>query len=276
MQRPTHIKTLYRALALSAGCMFFIGSVDRTMAFPRYRDPVTGAGNCSECHGAFGDKTSPKGTKFPSDSKHEMHRTSTSMNTACDLCHTSGDNRNPYTYSSNGTANNTGLGCSGCHDGPGLRAHHKANGIDFCGDCHDPEPYAPAPENVKPPYYGTVDTRVDNPCNPVAVANTNENWSVGDFQGLDNDGNNVYDAADFGCGSYRVLSATEEGNNVRIAWLTAGGRTDVIQAAGSAAGTYSNVSPALSISGVGVVTTNWVEIGTATNATRFYRVKSAP
>ena len=61
-------------------------------------------------------------------------------------------------------------------------------------------------ENVPPPYYGTVDTKVKNPGNTVLVANTNENWSIGDFLGLDNDGNNLYDAADFAITPYQVLS----------------------------------------------------------------------
>jgi hypothetical protein len=57
----------------------------------------------------------------------------------------------------------------------------------------------PPPENTKPPYYGTVDTRADNPCNLVAESNINENWTIGDFVGLDNDGDGVYDGADSDC-----------------------------------------------------------------------------
>ncbi len=255
-------------------CVLLVGMLTHGLAFQRYRDPATGNGNCSECHGAFKGSTSPKGTVFPSGDKHEMHRASTSMNTACDLCHLSGDNHNPYMKVSNGTTNNVGLGCIGCHLAAGLRAHHEANGISCIGDCHTAE--TPVPESIKPPYYGTADTRANNPCNPVAVANTNENWSVGDFIGLDNDGNNLYDTADFSCGAYQILSTKKEGNNVRITWLTAGGRKDAIQASGAAATGYANVSPALTITGVGAVTTNYVEIGGATNSARFYRVKFMP
>jgi len=39
----------------------------------------------------------------------------------------------------------------------------------------------PALENVKPPYYGTIDTKANRPENLARVADTNENWSVGDF-----------------------------------------------------------------------------------------------
>ena len=246
-----------------------------SLAFDRYKDDAKTAGsNCSECHGDFTSTNSPKGTVFPSGSKHEMHRAATSMNTDCNLCHLSGDNRNPYTWKSDGTANNTGLGCSGCHEGPGLREHHLANGITLCFDCHIPE--VPSPENVKPPYYGTPDTKADNPGNTVLAANTNENWSVGDFIGLDNDGNNLYDLADFAIGPYQIQSVKLEGNNVRVTWLTAGGRRDAVQASGLVRGPYSTVSPAVAIPGVGLVTTNYVEVGGATNKMRFYRLKYTP
>jgi hypothetical protein len=52
---------------------------------------------------------------------------------------------------------------------------------------------------MAPPYYGTADTLADEPCNPVMASNLNENWSVGDFVGLDNDGDNDYDGADEDC-----------------------------------------------------------------------------
>lgn len=162
------------------------------IAYQRYND------GCYLCHGAFTDPTSPKGTTLPSGSKHEMHRASTSRNTDCNLCHTAGDQRNPYTGSSDGTATNAGLGCTGCHNNFGLRRHHALNGVAECAECHDADGPPPA-ENVKPPYYGTVDTRAANPCNPAASSNTNENWSIGDFLGLDNDGDNLYDGQDGDC-----------------------------------------------------------------------------
>ena len=228
---------------------------------------------CKSCHGDFRGSTSPKGTVFPSSQNHEMHRASTSMATACNLCH-SGSSRLPvYTGSSNGTANNSGLGCTGCHVAAGLRAHHVINGVIECLDCHAAE--VPPPENVKPPYYGTPDTKVNNPGNPVQVANTNENWSVGDFQGLDNDGNNLYDLADYAVGPVPRLSAAREGANVRITWQTAGGRTETLQAAGTPSGPFTNMSPALVIPGVGFVKTNFLHIGGATIGARFYRLSGA-
>lgn len=261
-----------------ASLLVFAVSNSNSLAYPRYyNDAKDDFTNCSLCHGNFTGSTSPKGTTFPSGDKHEMHRANSNMNTECDLCHTTGDNRNPYMASSDGTGNNPGLGCSGCHNGPGLRAHHAANGIMTCYTvtCHDPET-AP-PENVPPPYYGTVDTKVDNPCNDVAASGTNENWSIGDFLGTDNDGNNVYDRLDPACSPYRIVAITVEGDDVRITWETTGGRTDVLQSAPAVAGGYSNVGSPIVIPGSVVVTTNRVEVGGATGSSlRSYRLELIP
>lgn len=227
---------------------------------------------CMSCHGDFRGATSTKGTVFPGNNNHDMHRNSGNMGTACNLCHT-GSNRVPtFIGTSTGTANNAGVGCTGCHVAEGLRIHHLNNGVTECLDCHNPE--VSVPENVKPPYYGTVDTKARNPGNDVLSANTNENWSVGDFLGLDNDGNNLYDLADYAVGPYRLLSVQPEGANLRVTWLTAGGRTNYLQAAGAVAGLYSNASPLIQIPGVGLVTTNYLELGGATNLARFYRLQA--
>jgi hypothetical protein len=202
-----------------------------------------------------------------------MHRNSANMGTNCDLCHKDGDDDNPFIGASNGTTRNPGLGCVGCHEGVGLRAHHTRNGVTECAGCH--QDGAPPPEGTKPVYYGTPDTRANNAANGVQVANTNENWSVGDFLGLDNDGDNLYDLADFDCGPpYRLLSVETQGADLRITWETVGGRTDLLEVAGSVAGTYRALGAPRIIGGVGLVTTNYLEAGGATNPARFYRVKS--
>ena len=156
----------------------------------------------------------------------------------------------------------------------GLRAHHAANGIATCAICH-PNDGTPPAENVSPPYYGTADTRADNPCNDVLASNINENWTVGDFVGLDNDGNDLYDLADFACGPYEIAEILVVSNDLQISWDTAGGRSDVLEAF-SLTETLTNVSPVINIPGVGVVTTNFVEVGGATSSNRFYRIRYVP
>ena len=69
----------------------------------------------------------------------------------------------------------------------GCASTHFVTGTIVCYTCHDNDPATPPAETVKPPYYGTVDTKAKDSGNTVQVANTNENWSVGDFMGLDND-----------------------------------------------------------------------------------------
>ncbi len=187
-------------------------------AYPRYRQTAS-SGYCVTCHGRFFDATSPKGTLFPLDSKHEMHRNANHMDTTCALCHTTGDERNPFIASSDGTPLNPGHGCAGCHGregdanqvpgeispgrGAGLRQHHWNSGVAICNTCHEdahPAVYTPVGENFSPTYYGTApDTLADEACNALVLWKTNENWSIDDFGGLDNDGDGAYDGGDVDC-----------------------------------------------------------------------------
>jgi hypothetical protein len=249
--------------------------VNTALGFDRYKNDAGDAGsNCSACHGDFTDGTSLKGTIFPSDNKHTMHRSGSYMDTDCGLCHTSGDGRNPFIGSSDGAGEVPGLGCVGCHVGAGLRAHHDINGVSSCVSCHGAE--ASVAESVSPPYYGTAFTLAQNPCNDVLASNTNENWSVGDFLGTDNDGNNVYDRLDPACSPYQILAVVREGNDVRVTWETTGGRTDVLQAAPDVDGPYTDVGSPIAIPGTSVITTNVVEVGTAGDPDRYYRIKLIP
>lgn len=231
---------------------------------------------CIECHEDFDGPTSLKGTVFPGDSKHVMHNGSSYMNTDCNLCHTSiGDD--PLIGSSQGD----GPGCTGCHNAEGLRAHHAINSVvdsngDSCADCHPGDGVPPEENVISPPYYGTSGTEVDNPCNDVQSANLNENWSVGDFIGLDNDGDNLYDLADYSCGPLRMVEVVRDGNDMLIRWETAGGRTERVQAAVTLTNNYADIGSSVLIPGVGIVTQEVAEVNGALNEERFYRVRSIP
>ena len=272
MKLSKRAATIRRVLGFSVAAALGFLNYFTAQAYNTYSD------GCVDCHGNFLSSTSPKGTVFPSSQNHEMHRASGSMATGCNLCH-SGSSRTPvYIWKSNGTTSTAGngYGCSGCHVGAGLRAHHVNNGVTVCLDCHPPE--TPDPENVNPPYYSgtwTTMTKVRNPGNTVKAANTNENWSIGDFIGLDNDGNNLYDLADYAVGPREViLSSTREGNNQRVSWQTVGGRTNILQAAASPAGPFTNISSYIAPTNIGLVTTNSLQFGGATNKWRYYRVMS--
>lgn len=276
LSKTLPLNTLYKCTIVVGVSMICAAG----FAYERYND------GCTECHGGFSDDTSPKNTVFSSvsndDNKHDMHRGSEYMNTACDLCHTNGDGKDPYIGSSEGTtANPTGLGCTGCHMTGGLRMHHLVNGVvdefgDDCADCHSVGDIF-AENSIDPPYYGTVDTLADNPCNDVLAPLTNENWTVGDGLGVDNDGDNLYDLADFDCGPlYQLVDIEAVGSDIRITWETVGGRKDMLQAAPTLTNMFTDVGSALTIPGVGVVTTNVVETGGALSANRFYRIRYAP
>jgi hypothetical protein len=219
---------------LAGGALFATDS----HAYQRYND------GCQTCHGAFTDSTSPKGTNFgAAGNKHDMHRGASYMNTDCNLCHTTGDNRNPFLKSSDGLTGITGRGCTGCHNGPGLRTHHRTTGASSCSGCH-PSPEAPPAENTNPPYYGTSATEANNACNPVATANLNENWSTGDFLGLDNDGDNLYDTSDPNCQSAIPGPMTVS---------PAGGLTS----SGTAGGPFTPSSLSHTLTNTGTAPMNW-------------------
>jgi len=188
-------------------------SVTSSDAFPRYRQNDDG-GFCVECHGAFDDDTSPKGTVFPNGGKHNMHRSSSYMNTDCTMCHVEiGDIPMTNFSGSDGYGGGPGPGCIGCHGqdydpdpdiediiGAGLRRHHLMNNVDVCLNCHPSDP-DPLPESSPPFYYGSFDTNAFDSCNTAGLGFL-ENWSLdGDnTDGLDNDGDQVYDSRDDDCG----------------------------------------------------------------------------
>jgi hypothetical protein len=173
-----------------------------TGAFNRY-GADNASGSCGDpfCHGEFDGPTSTKGSIFPGGDKHAMHKDNSAMNTECNLCHTQGDGRDPFIGSSDGTGINPGLGCTGCHDSAGLQEHHYNSGQTFCYDCHTR--VAVGAESDVPVYYGTVDSNVTDPCNSVASADTGENWTDDSmtmvYEGIDNDGDGLYDGNDPDC-----------------------------------------------------------------------------
>ncbi len=76
---------------------------------------------------------------------------------------------------------------------------------------------------------------------------------------------------------FRVVSATREGDDVRLTWKTHGGITNIVQAANNLGGNYTNISPALVMPGASDLTTNFLDAGALTNsAARYYRVRLGP
>ena len=106
---------------------------------------------------------------------------------------------NPWLDMSDGSANNPGEGCSGCHEPRGLREHHRITGANTCSGCHTASERPPA-ENIAPTYYGTPDApNMTDPCNSAQAAEMDESFTTNDLVGLDNDGDGVYDGNDTDC-----------------------------------------------------------------------------
>ena len=74
-----------------------------------------------------------------------------------------------------------------------------------------------------------------------------------------------------------LRSITLDDTNVLIGWQTAGGRTNIIQAASSLTGVFTDLSPPLVIPGSGDVLTSYLDYGGDTNSpVRFYRIRTEP
>ena len=79
-------------------------------------------------------------------------------------------------------------------------------------------------------------------------------------------------------GTFRITNITREANNVRITWQTVGGTTNVVQTAAGASGgssnNFSNLSPIIVPNGGDLTSTNFLDVGAATNfPARYYRVR---
>jgi hypothetical protein len=196
-------------------------SVSGSYAYPTYSQNQD-ATNCRLCHGNFGaDVFSYVSTSDGQDwgNLHNLHRfvmlEEESPVSKCATCHMAGRPQPPvFTFQSSSDYLDP-IGCVGCHGryedagndnrsgglGAGLRQHHTNAGVTICMGCHsdaNPANYTPVGENVLPPYYFTPDNIFTNkptdPCNSFGE----ENYA-GIWEGLDNDGDGVYDILDRDC-----------------------------------------------------------------------------
>jgi hypothetical protein len=195
-------------------------------------------GNCKTCHGDFRDPEyiSQSDGQLWSEvytevtetepvlelGLHEVHRhimLDKLSRSRCDVCHQdrASVGRYPVILNSSVSTELDPIGCMGCHGryeddeaqgspplgglGAGLRQHHTNAGVKACMTCHadaNPASYTPVGEDVSPPYYFTPDAEFPNkptePCNPHG-----EEDYAGGRQGLDNDGDGLYDKRDPDC-----------------------------------------------------------------------------
>jgi hypothetical protein len=75
----------------------------------------------------------------------------------------------------------------------------------------------------------------------------------------------------------RITGTEAVGDDILVIWTTAGGRTNVVEATSDLADSYTNLIPHIIVPGSGDVTTNYLDVGGATNVpARFYRIRLVP
>ena len=241
-----------RSACLAMSAILLLGS-PAANAYELWSQDQNEVGNCAACHGAFrsGEYTSDAEGISWGDTLHNVHLNNTdvesSPNGTCDSCHggVNTSNRQVNLRSSAVAKDGTNaISCMGCHGrledantvtffgpgwGAGLRQHHftssDAGAQSACGGCHadaNPANFTTASEDTLPAWYASV-TRAGSgatmdPCN----ASGEEDFS-GDGTGLDNDGDQDYDAAnDADCGT-----ATPFIGLVSVADINGGGAAEI-------------------------------------------------
>jgi hypothetical protein len=171
---------------------------------------------CRSCHGEFMGKpyvAFTDGQQWNPD-LHDVHR-ATMLNFDCATCHTLPNFFPVFIGSSTGGTGLPGIGCLGCHGreedmghdsissgrAAGLNQHHHRAGVTECAVCHsDADPvtsgYKPVGENVDPAYYFAPDPA--HPNKPLNACSGSERF-VSPLEGLDNDGDLLYERADPDC-----------------------------------------------------------------------------
>ncbi len=171
---------------------------------------------CRSCHGEFVGKpyvAFTDGAVWNPD-LHDIHR-GVMLNFDCKTCHTLPNFFPVFIGRSDGGTGLPGVGCLGCHGreedmghdaissgrAAGLNQHHHRSGVTECAMCHtDADPvasgYKPVGENVRPAYYFTPDSA--HPAKPFDPCSGSE-LIVSPLQGLDNDGDLLYERADPDC-----------------------------------------------------------------------------
>jgi hypothetical protein len=80
----------------------------------------------------------------------------------------------------------------------------------------------------------------------------------------------------------RITAISRKLGDIRIAWMTIAGRTNVVQVTGgdtdgNFTNNFVNLTGPIIVSGSGQIGTNYLDIGGATNSpSRFYRIRFGP
>ncbi|MCA9728420.1 MAG: T9SS type A sorting domain-containing protein, partial [Candidatus Eisenbacteria bacterium] len=187
---------------------------------PQYSAGGGDATYCGSCHGNFRAGIYISATDGMNwGNLHDLHR-NTMLNGDCNTCHSPGGRFPVILHSSTGGSGLDPISCVGCHGraednvpenpevagggsgyGAGLRQHHFNTGTTVCATCHldaDPANYTVAGEDAPPRYYANPGS--SHPAMPTGPCNSDGSEDfAGIAEGLDNDGDDVYDGADSDC-----------------------------------------------------------------------------
>ena len=80
-----------------------------------------------------------------------------------------------------------------------------------------------------------------------------------------------------GASYFHIISVTAQDNDVLVAWMCGGGRTNVVQGSTDLGGSYSNIAGNIVLPGTGDAMTNYLDMGAATNSPMLlYRIRLVP
>ncbi|HUJ71467.1 MAG TPA: PKD domain-containing protein [Verrucomicrobiae bacterium] len=159
--------------------------------------------------------------------------------------------------------------------------------------------YAPGTYTVTLVESGPAGTSMEIQTNLVVVLSPFQNWQLQYFQctncgqadaNADPDGDGFTNLEEFQAGTdpttassspLQITAIAPQGSDILLTWITAGGKTNVVQAttapASVCASNFTDISPVIVSSGDGLTSTNYLDAGAATNTpSRYYRVRLVP
>ena len=76
--------------------------------------------------------------------------------------------------------------------------------------------------------------------------------------------------------AFRIITVILQDSDILVIWEGCGGKTNAVQATLNLVESYADVSSNIILSGSGKLTTNFLDLGAGTNASRLYRVRLVP